>query len=74
MMSLRSWLALLVIYVVYLVMGGFVFRALENPPSCQAKADAKDNERRMRKKIFAFSGKRDYPHTYLCLCIAVKGC
>ena len=31
MMSLRSWLALLVFYVLYLLMGGYIFNAIECP-------------------------------------------
>ena len=31
MMSLRSWFALLVFYVLYLLMGGYIFNAIECP-------------------------------------------
>ena len=35
MMSLRAFLALLLIYIVYLVIGGFTFRATENEKGCE---------------------------------------
>ncbi len=34
-MSLRAWLALLLFYVIYLLIGAFTFQAIENPKSCQ---------------------------------------
>ena len=37
MMSLRSWLALLVFYVLYLLMGGYIFNAIECPGELAAK-------------------------------------
>ena len=45
MMSLRSWLALLVFYVLYLLMGGYIFNAIECPDE-MAEKDREAAERR----------------------------
>lgn len=46
MMSLRSWLALLMVYVLFLIMGGYTFRALESPTDC--KNIMKDKAEKLR--------------------------
>ncbi len=43
-MSLLNWILLLVFYLLYLTMGGYVFNALENPAECKART----NEHRQR--------------------------
>lgn len=56
-MSLRAWLALLVFYVAYLLIGGFTFRAIESPNDCKklqdekaAKIEILQNINRLRRK------------------------
>ena len=58
-MSFRSWLLLLVIYVLYLVLGGFAFRALENPADCDKKEQQREKEDDVRRKIAQLQGERD---------------
>ena len=40
MMSVKSWLILLVIYIAYLILGGYLFQLTE----CQAELETKRNE------------------------------
>ena len=34
MLSFRAWLSLLLVYLLYLMIGGFLFQALEAPTDC----------------------------------------
>ena len=58
MMSLRSWLALLVFYIIYLVIGGFSFRALENPEDCKNKINSQNQLNRIRDQVQDFKGEK----------------
>ena len=57
MMSLRSWLILLVFYVLYLVIGGLVFRALEKPVECQGRIEEFSNRARTISSLDLFKGE-----------------
>ena len=48
MMSLRSWLALLVFYVLYLLMGGYIFNAIE----CPGEIVEKEREAAQRRDLW----------------------
>ena len=48
MMSLRSWLALLVFYVLYLLMGGYIFNAIE----CPGEIVEKEREATQRRDLW----------------------
>ena len=56
MMSLQNWLALLIFYILYLLIGGYSFRALENPQDCQDKIDEQDHRNRIRGHVQEFKG------------------
>jgi len=57
MMSLKSWTCLLIVYVLYLVLGGFAFRALENPCyNDDLKEDAAEERRQMKAVLDEVQG------------------
>ena len=59
MMSLRAWLALLLVYLAYLIIGGFTFRAIEggDDTNCTEEADACNKWINFSRHIEAIKGK-----------------
>ena len=57
MMSIRAWLALLIFYLVYLIIGGFTFRAIESPFDCQKQKMAQNISRQIHHSIQALQRK-----------------
>lgn len=60
MMTLKAWLALLAFYVLYLLMGGFAFRAIEAPHNCDERRNAHDKSVRIYRKLKALQGEKFY--------------
>ena len=58
MMSLRSWLALLVFYVLYLLMGGYIFNAIECPGEMAEKERDAAERRDVRMLVLELKGER----------------
>ena len=58
LMSLKSWLGLLTVYVIYLLLGGYAFRAMENPKDCANKNLREKHLKSVRKKLSGFAGKK----------------
>jgi hypothetical protein len=56
-MSLRSWLALLVFYVLYLLAGAYIFNALENPTECSTKEKNMEVQRDAMNRLLTLTGK-----------------
>ena len=57
MMSLRAWLALLLFYVIYLLIGGFTFKAIEAPNDCENAEKNFNKSLRIYRKIEDIKGK-----------------
>ena len=56
MMSLRSWLALLVFYVLYLLMGGYIFNAIECPGEIVEKEREATERRNLMMRVSEIKG------------------
>ncbi|TRY67051.1 hypothetical protein TCAL_07815 [Tigriopus californicus] len=56
MMSFRNWFLLLVIYVLYLLLGGYIFRWLENPEDCDRKHALFQRKAQAKEEISQFLG------------------
>ena len=56
-MSWKGWLLLLLVYTLYLIVGGFAFRALEHPDECRDKAREAQRKRDIRDKVLQLAGK-----------------
>ena len=56
MMSLRSWFALLVFYVLYLLMGGYIFNAIECPGEIVEKEREATERRDLWKLVSELEG------------------
>lgn len=56
MMSFRNWFLLLVIYVLYLLFGGYIFRWLENPEDCDRKHALFQRRAHAKEEISQFLG------------------
>eukprot|EP00095_Tigriopus_kingsejongensis_P005365 maker-scaffold34_size539781-snap-gene-3.22 protein:Tk05365 transcript:maker-scaffold34_size539781-snap-gene-3.22-mRNA-1 annotation:"open rectifier potassium channel protein 1" len=54
MMSFRNFFLLLVIYIFYLLLGGYIFRWLENPDNCHQKKSLYDKRINAKEDISVF--------------------
>ena len=70
-MSLRSWLALLVFYVLYLLIGGYIFNAIECPGEMAEKEREATERRDLRMLVLELKGERSnvfsVPCSIICL-------
>ena len=57
MMSFRGWVALLIFYIAYLILGGFVFQALESPYDCEELKNRSETNRQIQDSIQDLKGK-----------------
>ncbi len=57
-MSLRAWIALLLFYIIYLLIGGFTFRAIESPHECETREKAFNESQKYQESLKRIRGTK----------------
>ena len=61
-MGWKGFLALLLVYILYLILGGLVFRALEQPSDCSTQDNTTAKRTKghdVERQFFLLRGKKD---------------
>ena len=60
MMSLQAWIALLLFYIVYLLIGGWTFKEIEGPRDCSDRLEAFNTSLELSRKIEILRGNKTF--------------